>query len=107
MIKLPGTREGWPAIERLLADGINVNITLLFSLEHYRQVAEAYVRALEARRKAGQAIDRIASVASFFVSRVDTEVDRRLDAKGGGPSGLGGKIVIVHGQRAYAWVRGF
>src|SRR3989454_6613471 len=62
MIKVPGTREGWPAIERLLTDGINVNITLLFSLEHYRQVAEAYVRALEARRKAGQAIDRIASV---------------------------------------------
>ena len=98
MIKVPGTREGWPAIERLLTDGINVNITLLFSLEHYRQVAEAYVRALEARRKAGQAIDRIASVASFFVSRVDTEVDRRLDAKGGGPTGLRGKIAIANAQ---------
>src|SRR5256712_11407072 len=103
MIKVPGTREGWPAIERLLTDGINVNITLLFSLEHYRQVAEAYVRALEARRKAGQAIDRVASVASFFVSRVDTEVDRRLDAKGGAPSGLRGKIAIANAQLAYAW----
>src|SRR5437879_3245285 len=105
MIKVPGTREGWPAIERLLTDGINVNITLLFSLEHYRQVAEAYVRALEARRKAGQAIDRVASVASFFVSRVDTEVDRRLDAKGGAPSGLRGKIAIANAQLAYAWFR--
>src|SRR2546427_164195 len=98
MIKVPGTREGWPAIERLLTDGINVNITLLFSLEHYRQVAEAYVRALEARRKAGQAIDRVASVASFFVSRVDTEVDRCLDAKGGAPSGLRGKIAIARSE---------
>jgi len=105
MIKVPGTREGWPAIERLLTDGINVNITLLFSLEHYRQVAEAFVRALEARRKAGQAIDRVASVASFFVSRVDTEVDRRLDAKGRGPSGLRGKIAIANAQLAYAWFR--
>src|SRR5207248_2076792 len=105
MIKVPGTRDGWPAIERLLTDGINVNITLLFSLEHYRQVAEAYVRALEARRKAGQAIDRIASVASFFVSRVDTEVDRRLDAQGGGPSRLRGRIAIANAQLAYAWFR--
>jgi len=105
MIKVPGTREGWPAIERLLTDGINVNITLLFSLEHYRQVAEAFVRALEARRKAGQAIDRVASVASFFVSRVDTEVDRRLDARGRGPSALRGKIAIANAQLAYAWFR--
>src|SRR5690349_17570016 len=65
MIKVPGTRDGWPAIERLLTDGINVNITLLFSLEHYREVVEAYLRALEARRKAGQPIDRVASVRRF------------------------------------------
>ena len=101
MIKVPGTREGWPAIERLLTDGININITLLFSLEHYRQVAEAYVRALEARRKSGQAIDRIASVASFFVSRVDTEVDRRL----GATSDLRGTVAIANAQLAYAWFR--
>src|SRR5690349_24648976 len=105
MIKVPGTREGWPAIERLLTDGINVNITLLFSLEHYRQVAEAFVRALEARRTAGQAMDRVASVASFFVSRVDTEVDRRLDARGRGPSDLRGMIAIANAQLAYAWFR--
>src|SRR5690242_4582795 len=105
MIKVPGTREGWPAIERLLTDGINVNITLLFSLEHYRQVAEAYVRALEARRKSGQAIERIASVASFFVSRVDTEVDRRLDATPAAPRDLRGKVAIANAQLAYAWFR--
>src|SRR6266516_1893026 len=105
MIKVPGTREGWPAIERLLTDGINVNITLLFSLEHYRQVAEAYLRALEARRNARQPIDRVASVASFFVSRVDTEVDRRLDAIGGASLGLRGKVAIANAQLAYAWFR--
>ena len=71
MIKIPGTREGWPAIERCLDEGININITLLFSVEHYRAVAEAYVRALESRVGAGHAIDRVASVASLFVSRGD------------------------------------
>src|SRR5690349_17572955 len=105
MIKVPGTREGWPAIERLLTDGINVNITLLFSLDHYRQVAEAYQRALEARRDAGQPIDRVASVASFFVSRVDTEVDRRLDATPTAPRDLRGKVAIANAQLAYAWFR--
>ena len=106
MIKVPGTREGWPAIERLLTDGINVNITLLFSLEHYREVAGAYLRALETRRTARQPIDRIASVASFFVSRVDTEVDRRLDAaKGGSANDLRGKVAIANAQLAYAWFR--
>jgi transaldolase / glucose-6-phosphate isomerase len=105
MIKVPGTREGWPAIERLLTEGINVNITLLFSLEHYRQVAEAYVRALEARRRAGKPLDRLASVASFFVSRVDTETDRRIEAKGGRLLDLRGKVAIANAQLAYAWFR--
>jgi transaldolase len=81
MIKIPGMREGWPAIERCLREGININITLLFSVEHYRAVSEAYLRALEARVRDGQPVDRLASVASFFVSRVDTEVDRRIDAQ--------------------------
>jgi transaldolase len=105
MIKVPGTSEGWPAVERLLTEGININITLLFSLEHYRQVAEAYLRALEARIRAGQGIDRLASVASFFVSRVDTETDRRLETKGGPLRELRGKVAIANAQLAYAWFR--
>jgi transaldolase len=102
MIKIPGTREGWPAIERGLTEGLNINITLLFSLEHYRQVAEAYLRALEARVERGQPIHRIASVASFFVSRVDTEVDKRLASRAGAPSDLHGKAAIAGARLAYA-----
>lgn len=105
MIKVPGTKQGWPAIERLLTEGININITLLFSLEHYRRVAEAYLRALQARAGAGQAIDRLASVASFFVSRVDTETDRRIEAQGGPLLDLRGKTAIANAQLAYAWFR--
>jgi transaldolase len=100
MIKVPGSAQGWPAIERLLTEGINVNITLLFSLEHYREVAEAYLRALEARVRAGAAIDRLASVASFFVSRVDTEVDRRLSESGAG-QGLQGRAAVAQAKLAY------
>ena len=81
MVKVPGTLEGAAAVRRLIADGINVNITLLFSVEAHARVIEAYLAALEQRVAAGQPIDMIASVASFFVSRVDTEVDKRLDAK--------------------------
>jgi transaldolase len=102
MIKIPGTAEGWPAIEQCLREGININITLLFSVEHYRQVAEAYLRALEARLQQGQPVDRLASVASFFVSRVDTEVDKRLDAAGGSHANLRGKVAIAGAQLAYA-----
>ncbi len=105
MIKVPGTKEGWPAIQRLLSDGININITLLFSLEHYRQVAIAYIRALEARLRAGHSVDRLASVASFFVSRVDTETDRRIEA--GAPSlrDLRGRVAVANAQLAYVWFR--
>ncbi len=78
MIKIPGTQEGLPAVEQCLSEGINVNITLLFGLENYEQVALAYVSALEKRAEAGAPIDRIASVASFFVSRVDTLTDTKL-----------------------------
>lgn len=81
MVKVPGTLEGARAVRRLIADGINVNITLLFSVEAHQRVIEAYLAALEQRVAAGQPIDMIASVASFFISRVDTEVDKRLDAK--------------------------
>ncbi len=79
MIKVPGTPEGITAIEQLLYDGININVTLLFSNDQYEQVALAYVRALKKRVEAGLPVDRINSVASFFISRIDTEVDNRID----------------------------
>src|ERR1700730_6217248 len=80
MIKVPGTAEGAIAVRTLIGAGINVNITLLFAIECHRRVIEAYLAGLEDRVKAGKPIDRIASVASFFVSRVDVEIDKRLDA---------------------------
>lgn len=79
MIKIPGTVEGLPAIEQLLFEGINVNITLLFSVDRYERVAETYIRALERRAQAGIAVDNVASVASFFLSRIDVMVDRLLE----------------------------
>jgi transaldolase len=81
MIKIPGTPAGLPAIEECLTEGVNINITLLFGVESYEQVAKAYLRALEKRHQAGRPIDRIASVASFFVSRVDSAVDAQLEEK--------------------------
>ncbi len=81
MIKIPGTPAGLPAIEECLTEGVNINITLLFGVDNYEQVARAYIRALEKRQQAGRPIDRIASVASFFVSRVDTAVDEQLMKK--------------------------
>src|SRR3954464_10065297 len=81
MIKIPGTPEGVPAIEQAIYEGINVNVTLLFSVEAYSTVAEAYARGLERRKQEGKPLD-VHSVASFFVSRVDTEVDKRLAALG-------------------------
>jgi transaldolase len=80
MIKVPGTDAGIPAIEQLLYEGVNVNITLLFSLEGYERVMQAYLRGLERRVAEGKEVDGIASVASFFISRVDTAVDAELEA---------------------------
>ena len=80
MVKVPGTPEGAIAVRRLIAEGINVNITLLFAIQAHERVIEAYMAGLEDRIKARQPIDGLASVASFFVSRVDTEIDKRLDA---------------------------
>ncbi|HEU0001402.1 MAG TPA: transaldolase [Ktedonobacteraceae bacterium] len=80
-IKIPATPEGIPAIQMALTEGININITLIFSIEAYRDVTEAYLNALEDRRASGKDISHIASVASFFVSRVDTLVDKMLDDK--------------------------
>lgn len=81
MIKIPATPAGIPAVEQVLTDGINVNITLIFSLDSYKAVTEAYLNALESRNAEGKDISHIASVASFFVSRVDTLVDKLLEDK--------------------------
>lgn len=81
MIKIPGTKEGLPAVEQCLSEGININITLLFGVERYEEVAWTYISALEKRAEAGEPIDRVASVASFFVSRVDTMTDKQLEEK--------------------------
>lgn len=111
MVKIPGTAEGVPAIRQALIDGININITLLFSLENYERVAQAYIAALEARHAAGQPVSRIASVASFFVSRVDTLVDKKLEEKISATDNpeererlqrLLGKVAIANAKLAYA-----
>jgi transaldolase len=111
MVKIPGTVEALPVIREMLAEGININITLLFSIDSYREVAEAYVSALEERRAKGSLIARVASVASFFVSRVDTLVDKLLDEKAnatddpelhGAFAGLKGTIAVANAQMAYA-----
>jgi transaldolase/glucose-6-phosphate isomerase len=79
MLKVPGTTEGLPVIETLLSEGLNINVTLLFSVRRYEEVMDVFLRALESRLAKGRSLERIASVASFFVSRVDTETDKRLD----------------------------
>lgn len=81
MVKIPGTVEGVPAIRQCIADGLNINITLLFSIAHYEAVAWAFIEALEERVQKGLPIDKVASVASFFVSRVDTIVDKALESR--------------------------
>jgi len=116
-IKVPGTKAGIPAIQQLLAEGLNINITLLFSQGRYRDVVEAYLSALEQRVAAGKPIDRIASVASFFVSRIDTAVDKLLnEAAARAPNAaersrleaLRGKIAIANAKLAYRdWQRLF
>jgi transaldolase len=101
-IKIPATLEGLPAITAALAEGISVNVTLIFSLERYGQVIDAFMAGLEQALQAGRDISTLASVASFFVSRVDTEVDRRLD-KIGTPeaAALRGKAAIANARLAY------
>jgi transaldolase len=111
MIKVPGTDAGLPAIEQLLADGMNVNITLLFSVANHEQVMEAYLRGLERRLEDGGALDRIGSVASFFVSRVDSAVDAQLEKLAQSASddaakeralGMRGKAAVANAKLAYA-----
>ena len=81
MIKIPASQEGLPAIEEAISRGININVTMIFSIENYEQVAEAFIKGLERRAAAGQNVDHIASVASFFVSRVDSMIDSDLDSR--------------------------
>lgn len=108
MIKVPATLEGLETITELIAAGINVNATLIFSIERYRQVMEAYLSGLEKRLANGEAIDRIASVASFFVSRIDSAIDKLLDAFAENSAGqaqeaaeLKGKIAVDNARLAY------
>jgi transaldolase len=99
-IKIPATKEGLKAIEESIADAIPVNVTLIFSLQRHREVAEAYIRGLERLVENGGDPSKIASVASFFVSRVDTEADKRLDEIGGHDE-LKGKLAIANAKLAY------
>jgi transaldolase len=125
MVKIPATQAGIPAIEQSVAEGLNINVTLIFSVERYVEVMEAYISGLERRVKAGKPIDRQASVASFFISRIDSKIDGWLDAiigenrrfslkkerspfhKAEGPNAdlaaqLRGEIAVANGKRAYA-----
>ncbi|MBI3775923.1 MAG: transaldolase [Gammaproteobacteria bacterium] len=110
MIKVPATAAGLPAIETLIADGISINVTLLFSVNRYREVVEAYLHGLELRAKQGKDISNIASVASFFISRVDNTVDKMLqDLARTAPAAqqaqlktMQGKTAIANAKRAYA-----
>ncbi len=114
MIKIPGTLAGGPAISATIAKGINVNVTLLFALDAYIRVAEAYATGLEERVRQGQPIDKIASVASFFVSRIDSMIDKEIDRRLGenDPEAetlkrLRGKVAIANAKMAYQWFLDF
>ncbi|WP_308815418.1 transaldolase [Sphingomonas sp. GV3] len=114
MIKIPGTLAGAPAISATIAKGINVNVTLLFSKDAYIRVAEAYATGLEERVRQGQPIDRIASVASFFVSRIDSAIDKEIDRRIGendpeaeALKAVRGKVAIANAKLAYQWFLDF
>ena len=108
LVKVPGTDQGAPAIKTLIGEGMNINVTLLFSQQAYKDVAEAYIAGLEALKAAGGDVSRVASVASFFVSRIDTQIDKQIDEriKAGGPDvetlkRLRGKVAIANAKMAY------
>ncbi len=101
-VKIPATKAGIPAITRTLAEGVNVNVTLIFSVQRYREVMQAYLDGLDQARANGHAISAITSVASFFVSRMDTEVDKRLEAIGTPEAlALRGKAAVANARLAY------
>jgi transaldolase len=99
-VKIPATKDGIPAIEEMLARGRNINVTLIFSLQRYAEVVEAHLRGIERLVESGGDPTRVASVASFFVSRVDTEADKRLD-EAGAPDDLKGKLAVANAKLAY------
>ena len=109
MVKVPATPEGIPAIEQLIADGININVTLLFSQAAYRDVAQAYVAGLKRRSDAGEDVSRVASVASFFVSRIDSLVDKQIEERLASTEGeekerlesLRGNVAVANAKLAY------
>ena len=106
MIKVPATREGLPAIRRLVADGTNVNVTLIFGLGRYAEVMEAYIAGLEDRHAAGGSLEGISGVASFFISRVDSEIDRRLEAHADASAlSLRGRAAVAQAVLAYRLFR--
>ncbi|RFD19423.1 bifunctional transaldolase/phosoglucose isomerase [Komagataeibacter melaceti] len=113
MIKIPGTDEGAPAVQAAIAEGINVNVTLLFSLSAYKKVVEAYIAGLEERLSRGESVKGIASVASFFVSRIDVKIDKEIDARIAAGDreaeslrGLRGKVAIANAKQAYEYWQG-
>jgi transaldolase len=99
-IKIPATKAGLPAITQVLAQGISVNVTLIFSLDRYREVMDAFLTGLEQAKQNGHELSRLASVASFFVSRVDSEIDKQLD-KSGADASLKGKAAVANARLAY------
>ncbi|HEY6031127.1 MAG TPA: transaldolase [Gaiellaceae bacterium] len=106
-VKIPATRPGLPAIEDMIAHGRSINVTLIFSLQRYKEVVEAHIRGLERLVAAGKDPAPVASVASFFVSRVDTEADKRLDAIGGHDE-LKGRLAVANARLAYAhWLEAY
>lgn len=104
MIEIPGTKEGWPAVEQVISEGINVNVTLLFSVESYVKAAMAYIQGLEKRAAEGKDISKIASVASFFLSQIDSNIDERIDVKLESVNRLEKEVVLdlVRGKIALA-----
>lgn len=114
MIKVPGTDAGVPAIRKLIEDGLSINVTLLFALDAYVAVAMAYVEGLEARVAKGEPIDKIASVASFFVSRIDTQIDKKIDdrlkageSEADALKAVRGKVAIANAKLSYQWYLDF
>jgi transaldolase/glucose-6-phosphate isomerase len=110
MVKVPGTPECVPAIRTLISEGININVTLLFSIDSYQAVAHAYIEGLEARHAKGEDISHLASVASFFVSRIDAQIDKKIDERvaagdreADALKALRGKVAIANAKLAYAW----